>query len=48
MKRTLNLLWALLLTMVFVGCGPRIIPIQRPDNKPNTEQDNNKDENTEE
>lgn len=44
MKRTLNLLWALLLTMVFVGCGPRIIPVQRPDNKPNTEQDNNKDE----
>lgn len=44
MKRTLNLLWALLLTMVFVGCGPRIIPVQRPDNKPNTEQGNNKDE----
>lgn len=47
MKRTLNLLWALMLTLVFVGCGPRVIPVQRPDNKPNkpdTEQENNKNE----
>lgn len=38
MKRHTKILWPLLLVVILVGCGPRVIPVNRPDNnKPNTD-----------
>ena len=36
MKKSIKLLLPLLLVAVFVGCGPRVIPVQRPNNNTGT------------